>query len=503
MNTTNSHSRFSTFQYLLQQYSFSFIRNTFADEIVSSESEDLTPEEIRRVFDSIDSNHDEQLSFDEVRKALIQLQLPASDKETKQLFTLLQTGQSSRVPLDRISYSQFVEFVQHRNHALRAIFNEYDLDGTGRLDAIEIAKALQQLGLDASPDIVRSMIRKLDTNNDGFIDYKEFRMLTLLSPTLESRIIFEQWRQGNLDFGEPSYAVPEKEIGTPWMSIVFAGGIAGSVSRTATAPFDRLKTLLQAGASIEGQKVNGILQGMTAIYRQGGFKAFFRGNGVNVLKITPESATRWFAFEHAMGLIAGSTKELRDQATPLQRFVAGAIAGVAAQSAVYPLEVAKTRLAVSPNGAYSGLVDCLVKTIKLEGPSALFRGLTPSLLGIVPYAGVDMSVYFTLKAHWLKANPDQQNPGTLTVLAMGAGSSICGQTIAYPLQLIRTKLQTVGSPGYQGPVYSSMSDCFTSVLKSDGVLGLYRGIGPNFLKAVPAISISYGVYEKIKLLLGL
>ena len=490
---------------------------TFPSRVLASETpdepsgpdleDDLEIAEIRHVFERIDLNSDGDLSLEEVRNALILLKVPLSDQDTVQFYNLFKARRDlSQDPaqVDQgVSFEEFFQFVRNRDRALRQVFDQFDLDHTGKLDQTEIAHALRSAGLDGSPDTVKSLIRKLDRNHDGYVDYKEFRMLALLSPTIETRMIFEKWRQGNLDYGEPSYAVPEAEIGMPWLSIVIAGGIAGSVSRTATAPFDRLKTLLQAGTPIEGQKVSGIAEGMKAIYRQGGMRAFFRGNGVNVLKITPESATRWFAFEHAMDVIVGKTKQDREDATAIQRFFAGAMAGVSAQTAVYPLEVAKTRLAVSPNGSYSGLIDCLMKTSKLEGPSALFRGLAPSLLGIVPYAGVDMSVYFTLKAQWLKANPGERHPDTLTVLAMGAGSSICGQTIAYPLQLVRTRLQTVGSPGYVGPNYLNMADCFKQVIKLDGVLGLYRGIGPNFLKAVPAISISYGVYEKIKIILGL
>lgn len=409
----------------------------------------------------------------------------------------------SQEETEDVTYEQFASFVRQRDLELRASFEKLDMHHSGSLDAEDICAALREAGFDPSPEVVRNTMARLDANADGRIDYGEFRKLTILSPSLNTRAWFEQWKVGPVDYGEPSYTVPEKEVAFPWASIVLAGGLAGSVSRTATAPFDRLKTLLQAGSTIQGRKVTGIRSGLLAIYRDGGAKAFFRGNGVNVLKITPESATRWFAFEQAMNAIAGPSKKQREAATPLQRFVAGALAGLAAQTAVYPLEVTKTRLAVAPTGTYSGMVDCLRSTVRGEGFAALFRGLTPSLLGIVPYAGVDMSVYFTLKSQWLKRNPDKEHPSTLTILTMGATSSICGQTIAYPLQLVRTRLQTVGSPGYSGPAYSGMTDCFASVLKSDGFFGLYRGIGSNFLKAVPAISLSYGVYENVKHFLGI
>ena len=57
------------------------------------------------------------------------------------------------------------------------------------------------------------------------------------------------------------------------------------------------------------------------------------------------------------------------------------------QGVIYPMEVVQTRLAVSQPGTYSGIADALTKIVRLEGPRALFRGLTPTMIGILPYAG--------------------------------------------------------------------------------------------------------------------
>ena len=73
----------------------------------------------------------------------------------------------------------------------------------------------------------------------------------------------------------------------------------------------------------------------------------------------------------------------------------------------------------------------------------------------------------------------------------------CGQLVAYPLQLVRTRLQAQGIPGMRK--YDGMVDCFRKTIAAGGVRALYAGLGPNFLKALPAISISYVVFEKSKL----
>jgi len=170
-----------------------------------------------------------------------------------------------------------------------------------------------------------------------------------------------------------------------------------------------------------------------------------------------------------------------------------------AQSLIYPLEIVKTRLAVSPTGTYRGIGHCVADIVRKEGPTSLYRGLLPSLLGIVPYAGVDLCIYSFLKEQYARKHVGQ-DPGILTLLSCGAISSTCGQVMSYPLALVRTRLQAQGMQG-QEKFYGGMVDCFVKTVKQDGVPGLYRGILPNFMKAIPAISISYAMYEKTKELL--
>lgn len=113
----------------------------------------------------------------------------------------------------------------------------------------------------------------------------------------------------------------------------------------------------------------------------------------------------------------------------VERFIAGALAGVSAQTAIYPMEITKTRLAVSPPGTYKGIADCIVHIYRKEGIRSLFRGLGTSISGIVPYSGVDMCIFFGLKEAWVAKNPNQ-TPGVISLLLMGATSSVCGQITA-------------------------------------------------------------------------
>lgn len=76
-----------------------------------------------------------------------------------------------------------------------------------------------------------------------------------------------------------------------------------------------------------------------------------------------------------------------------ERFVAGSLAGVIAQSSIYPMEVLKTRLALRKTGQYSGISDCAKHILRREGVAAFYKGYIPNMLGIIPYAGIDLAVY--------------------------------------------------------------------------------------------------------------
>lgn len=121
------------------------------------------------------------------------------------------------------------------------------------------------------------------------------------------------------------------------------------------------------------------------------------------------------------------------------------------------------------------------------------------------------------------------DPGVFVLLACGTISSTCGQLASYPLALVRTRMQAQGKAGpalvfvplvvgmadswpltsgfsptasIEGAPEVTMSSLFKQILRTEGAFGLYRGLAPNFMKVIPAVSISYVVYENLKITLG-
>lgn len=242
-----------------------------------------------------------------------------------------------------------------------------------------------------------------------------------------------------LDIGEDmnipdDFTVNELQTGKWWRHLA-AGGVAGAVSRTCTAPLDRIKVFLQVQAT-----KSSISDSFKYMLREGGVASFWRGNGINVLKIAPESALKFAAYEQVKSLIRQNENR---QMSIYERFAAGACAGGISQSAIYPLEVLKTRLALRKTGQYSSIVDAALKIYANEGIKSFYRGYVPNILGIIPYAGIDLAVYETLKKTYLSKHENEQ-PSFMVLLACGSASSTLGQVCSYPLALVRTRLQAQG-----------------------------------------------------------
>lgn len=343
-------------------------------------------------------------------------------------------------------------------------------------------------------------------DKDGTLDisFDEWRDYLLFHPSANLHDIIQYWRHAtNLDVGE-DLSVPddfslEEWLSGKWWRHLVAGGVAGMVSRTCTAPLDRLKVYLQ----VHGSKHSRLSSCFKYLLKEGGIRSLWRGNGINVLKIAPESAIKFTAYEQGKRLVLQFGGSRERELSIVERFVAGSFAGGISQSVIYPLEVLKTRLTLRKTGQYKNVADAARKIYKNEGLRSFYRGYVPNLLGIIPYAGIDLAVYETLKKTYMEHHTEDVYPSVFVITGCGAMSSSCGQIASYPLALVRTRLQAqVITPGVAHTAPVTMVGLFKHIFATEGIVGLYRGITPNFMKVAPAVSISYVVYEKCRQALG-
>ena len=299
------------------------------------------------------------------------------------------------------------------------------------------------------------------------------------------------------DMSDLHSEVSNSVVNSPFKYLL-AGGIAGAVSRTAVAPLIRLKMLMQVGLN---PSISGTWQGIRYMYASDGIKGLFRGNGVNILRIAPTTACQFYFFEFYKAVWKDRWKREMNVG---EKMILGGFAGITAATITYPLDVVKTRLTVqsSSHTAYKGIIDCLSQLVKNEGFSSLYRGWWPTVVGVFPYIGIDFAVYETLKQVFMKRH-ERPTLSPLDSLFCGGVAGAVSQTVAFPLEVIRRRLQVKGfihdEYGYNGGIWDAMKKTYNR----DGIKGLYRGIVPNYLKAVPSIGIGFVVYEHCKAKLNL
>ncbi|XP_046845149.1 calcium-binding mitochondrial carrier protein SCaMC-2-like [Xenia sp. Carnegie-2017] len=449
---------------------------------------------IEKLFKDLDQNNDGKIDAEELAAGLTRLQVKHSKGQLEKIMLLGDKSNNGYLDFD-----EFLKYVSDHERKLWLVFKSIDVDDNGVISINELKKAFKKMSIHVTDSELNYLLKCMDKDGSMKIDWNEWREYHLLNPSGHSvHDIIQFWRHSSyIDIGEDltvpdEFTVEEKVTGMWWRQLV-AGGGAGVVSRTFTAPLDRLKVLLQVKAT--GKNDLGVFSGMRKMIKEGGIRSLWRGNGANVIKIAPESGVKFFSYEKAKKLFM--TKD--GQIEPWQRLIAGSMAGIASQSSIYPMEVLKTRLALAKTGQYKGMLHASQIILEKEGFRTFYRGLVPSLCGIIPYAGIDLAVYETVKQAWLNYHKNESaDPGVLVLLACGTISSTCGQLASYPLALIRTKLQAQTGVGRNETVRVLVSN----IWQADGIRGLYRGIVPNFMKVIPAVSISYVVYEKLRTILG-
>lgn len=147
---------------------------------------------------------------------------------------------------------------------------------------------------------------------------------------------------------------------------------------------------------------------------------------------------------------------------------------------------------------YDNFLHAFVKILREEGPTELYRGLTPSLIGVVPYAATNYFAYDTLRKLYRKTFK-QEEIGNIATLLIGSAAGAISSTATFPLEVARKHMQ-VGAVGGRR-VYNNMLHALLSILENEGIGGLYRGLGPSCMKLVPAAGISFMCYEACKKIL--
>jgi solute carrier family 25 (adenine nucleotide translocator) protein 4/5/6/31 len=279
------------------------------------------------------------------------------------------------------------------------------------------------------------------------------------------------------------------------------GGVSAAISKTAVAPIERVKLLLQtqdASTQIKGNmKYKGIVDVFVRVPKEEGFAAFWRGNLANVIRYFPTQALN-FAFKDTYKKIFCPY----DPKKEFWKFFAGNLASGGAAGAtslmfVYPLDFARTRLAADVGKGpetrqFNGLVDCLGKIYKSDGLAGLYRGFGISVLGIIVYRACYFGGYDTAKRSILK-------PDTHVVYKFMVAQVVTGISglLSYPLDTVRRRLMM--QSGRKDVMYTGTFDCFRKIAANEGPKAFFKGALSNIIRGAGGslVLVLYDEFQRI------
>ncbi|KAK9460199.1 mitochondrial carrier domain-containing protein [Lipomyces oligophaga] len=288
---------------------------------------------------------------------------------------------------------------------------------------------------------------------------------------------------------------------------IVCGAVAGLTSRFFVAPLDVVKIRLQLQTnqlnttSSSKPVYRGLFPTIYKIYREEGLTSLWRGNLPAEILYLIYGAAQFASFRQANVFLVTNSPALPE---PLANFIAGAVAGGVATLVSYPLDLLRTRFAAQgthPDArAYYSLRHAIGKIIRDEGYKGLFRGIRPALSQIIPQMGFFFATYVPCQTLFSKT--DHINfLGSEDALA-GIMAGIISKAGVFPLDVLRKRLQVQGPtrnmyalkniPDYP----NSMLACASMIIQTEGVRGLYRGLGVSLIKNAPTSAITMWTFEQ-------
>lgn len=273
-----------------------------------------------------------------------------------------------------------------------------------------------------------------------------------------------------------------------WTSLV-SGAIAGALAKTTIAPLDRTKINFQI--SQQPYTAKAAVEFLVNSYKKDGLLSLWRGNSATMARIVPYAAIQFTAHEQWKRILGVDGPK---KSAPLS-FLAGSLAGITSQGLTYPLDLARARMAVTQKTEYRTLRQIFSRLYKQEGVTAFYRGFTPTILGVVPYAGFSFFTYETLKQILAVYTVDSPGLSAMSALICGAVAGMVGQTSSYPLDIVRRRMQT---SAIKGDAYHTITTTVVKIYTEEGAFAFFKGLSMNWVKGPVAVGISFATYDVIR-----
>lgn len=282
-----------------------------------------------------------------------------------------------------------------------------------------------------------------------------------------------------------------------------AGGISGAVSKTLTAPLEKVKLAIQTQDS-NPRIISGEMKRYTSMgncfsrhISEIGATSLWRGNVANCIRYVPTAACNLMFKDTFKRIFPRYNKDTDFAMFAATQVASGSLAGGVTNTIVYPLIYVRTALGadIGKVRMYNGVADCLRKTVAQNGVVSLYNGIGPSTVGIIVYRGTQFGLQDTIKAF----NPYQKDftmVGIFSKFMVAQVAVAVSGLAAYPLDTMQRRLQNEATKPKDQQIYNGMSDCFTKILSKEGPKGFYKGALANVLRGTGA-AIVLVMYDEI------
>jgi len=273
-------------------------------------------------------------------------------------------------------------------------------------------------------------------------------------------------------------------------------GVAAGVSKTAAAPIERVKLLVQnQGEMLKSGRLKdpykGILDCATRVMSEEGVISFWRGNMANVIRYFPTQALN-FAIKPVVSRMFNVKKSDGYWLFTAANIMSGGCAGVGSLFFVYSLDFVRTRLANDKKSAkggggerqFNGMLDVYKKIIQTDGVFGLYRGFVISAVGIFIYRGLYFGLYDSLKP-LIPANAS----GFISNFFLGWGVTNLAGLASYPIDTIRRRMMMTSGEANK---YRSSIHATTDILAKEGVMAFFKGAGANILRGIAGAGVLSG-----------
>nr|CAB3266171.1 mitochondrial thiamine pyrophosphate carrier-like [Phallusia mammillata] len=279
-----------------------------------------------------------------------------------------------------------------------------------------------------------------------------------------------------------------------------SGVFGGIVTRAIVTPLDVLKIRfqLQPGTLAKQLKYTGIIQATRTIWKEEGLFAFWKGHVPAQFLSMIYGGMQFGSFQHFTKIANSMYPHTRDDYTERAfiHFGCGCLSGAVATVTAHPVDVLRTRFAAQKEPkVYRSMVVAAMDMRRTEGMTCFYRGLTPALIQVMPYSGLQFAAYSLLQTLWRKASLTE---GSVANFLCGAGAGIVSKCLVYPLDVTKKRLQVQGfSRGTVSEVmqYNSFRHCVITIWSREGATGFYKGLSAAILKSCSTSGLIFFTYE--------